>query len=308
MKLNKMILIVIMTVFLGIFIASGCFYLKSNKDNNINNQSNEENLSKDSNENSEINNEIINEEQTHEENKDEEKNKELENKNTQPSKNNNSENKNTSSNSEKETNKYATATYEIVTENVDIKPYKYGVTQFTKIIYMIYTFADGTKEKIDTEHEINYDSTTFNATTNEMKDEAQSIVSANQNIYNDLSRQINEIRANAGLDPLILDENLTLAATIRAMEMMYAVSFDHTRPNKKPYYTVLDDLNIVHDSVVAENIEMEYENAQNLVNSMQPSTIEYKNITDARFKKIGLGMFKFDTYNNGIYWVQILTK
>ncbi len=308
-------LIIIAIILLVAIIGGICtiMFLPNKKDNKNSNVSNVE--EKDN--NSEVNKEDeqvpeIKQEDI-EKNEDEETAKtDSKNKNTATSKNNNSSSSNkttskkTNTTKDESTNKYDNAvSYDIVYEEEDRKPYKYGIEQFTKITYMIYKFADGTTEKVESDRETNYDVTTFNATANDMKAEAQSVINSNQSIYNEVFSLINNLRTNADMEPLTLDSNLTLAATIRAIEMMYAVSFDHTRPTKKPYYTVLDELNIAHDSVVVENIEMQYSNAQNLVNSMQPTTIEYKNVTTEKLKKIGIGMFK---KNNEIYWVQILTK
>lgn len=55
---------------------------------------------------------------------------------------------------------------------------------------------------------------------------------------------VNNYRSEVNASPLFIDNNLNLAATIRAIEMSYSKQFSHTRPDGTMCYSVISDLGI----------------------------------------------------------------
>jgi len=144
---------------------------------------------------------------------------------------------------------------------------------------------------------------TYNKTTNDLKVEATTVKNNNKAIYNEILTSVNSLRNEVGAKPLVLDDNISLAATIRAMEMAYSKKFSHTRPNGSQCFTVLNELGISY-WLAGENIAYGQTTSSMVMNSWRNSEGHYKNIIGANFTKIGVGYFK---YNGNTYWVQLFT-
>lgn len=182
--------------------------------------------------------------------------------------------------------------------------YKYGVKITTTKTYLVSIFSDGSVDKQETNSKVNYDQSSYSATTSELKSEAQSISSNNASTYNEVLTYVNTYRAEVGKQNLTLDSNLSLAATIRALEMAWSGKFSHTRPNGSSCFTVLKDLNISY-SATGENIAYGYSSAVAVSEGWKNSSGHYQNMISANYNKIGIGMAKL---NGSIYWVQLFSN
>lgn len=58
--------------------------------------------------------------------------------------------------------------------------------------------------------------------------------------YNDILTLVNQLRAEAGVQPLTLDTTLCQAATMRAIEIDYSDYFSHSRPDGTSCFTVFN--------------------------------------------------------------------
>ncbi len=108
-------------------------------------------------------------------------------------------------------------------------------------------------------------------------------------------RLTNILRAEGGLEPLVMDMELLTAAMQRAGEC--ALYFEHTRPNGTPCFTVSDRLH-------GENIEVGYNSmitAEQAVTGWRNSPGHYANIMTPEFRSIGIGHV---TMNGCSYWTQ----
>jgi len=107
------------------------------------------------------------------------------------------------------------------------------------------------------------------------------------------SNMVNEIREDAGLDPLVWDANLESVADVRASEI--SENFSHTRPNGKQWYTVNSKIQ------GGENLAYGFDNAGDVVDAWMDSPTHRDNILYDDFAKVAISIYEEDgTY----YWSQ----
>ena len=111
---------------------------------------------------------------------------------------------------------------------------------------------------------------------------------------------VNEERAKKGLSALTIQNDLSLAAEVRARELEQL--FAHTRPDGRNCFTALDDIGIPYSSV-GENIAYGYTTPSNVMEGWMNSPGHRANIMNAGYKKIGVGFWQ-DEYGRQ-YWTQI---
>lgn len=217
-------------------------------------------------------------------------------------KNNNKKSLTSSSKTKSDNNgiKFVKHESEVTTEEKD---YKYGLksTVTTNKTYDLY--SDGSKKNEKTTTRTTYNRSGYNATTDEMLAEANQVYDSNMSLINGVLNYTNGYRSEVGVDPLNLDRNLSIAATIRALEMAYSGKFSHERPNGSSCFTIFDDRKI-SSSNKGENIAMGQRSAESVSTSWRNSPGHYENMINSSFKRIGIGVFKFD---GSFYWVQIFS-
>ena len=190
----------------------------------------------------------------------------------------------------------------ITEERTERTPIKYGVTRLITYTDTFKVYADGRKELVLTkEKSSKIDYSTFSATTNDMKDEASTIAAQNKSAYQEMLGYVNELRASVGVNPLTLDNSLSVAATVRSLEIAWSGKFDHTRPNGSKCFTVISELGI-SSSARGENIAGYSSNVKSTFEQWKESQGHYENMVSPNFTKIGIGKV---TLNNKSYWVQL---
>lgn len=133
---------------------------------------------------------------------------------------------------------------------------------------------------------------------------ARSNVVENKLLAHDVIYYTNEYRNELGVSDLEYDEDLSIAATIRAIEIALNDKFEHIRPNGLSYSSVLKDLGIkVRCS--AENIAFGYSSSSRVVSAWAKSEGHYINMVNEKYNKVGIGYFE---YNNVIYWSQMFSN
>lgn len=191
------------------------------------------------------------------------------------------------------------------TETLTSTTTKYGVkiTEITKVTYNIY--SDGTKKEISRKkNNSTYDYTGYNATTNDLKEEATSLTTENKNINNEILNYLNVYRAEVNVDNLKLDNTLTIAANIRALELAYSQKFDHERPNGSKFHTAITEIGGTWN-YVGENIAGGYTSAKSVSEGWKNSPGHYSNMINSNFKKVGIGHVYVDKTH---YWVQLFSN
>lgn len=191
------------------------------------------------------------------------------------------------------------------TETLTSTTTKYGVkiTEITKVTYNIY--SDGTKKEISRKkNNPTYDYTGYNATTNDLKEEATSLTTENKNINNEILNYLNIYRTEVNVDNLKLDNTLTIAANIRALELAYSQKFDHERPNGSKFHTAITEIGGTWN-YVGENIAGGYTSAKSVSEGWKNSPGHYSNMINSSFKKVGIGHVYVDKTH---YWVQLFSN
>lgn len=205
----------------------------------------------------------------------------------------------------KTTTKKQTTTldYKIVKEIKTVEYTKYGtvIKESYEVSYKVYN--DGRKEeKSKKKKSTNIDSTNYKATTDDLKEEALTVRSSNRSIYNEMLSYVNKYRSEVNVSLLSMDDDLNLAATIRAIEMAYSKKFSHFRPDGNMCYSVIGDLNISARSL-GENIAYGQKTSAAVSEVWKNSTSgHYENMVNAMFTRVGFGKF---TLNGKTYWVQM---
>ena len=137
--------------------------------------------------------------------------------------------------------------------------------------------------------------------TNELVEEAKAYIVKYSNKINEMIELINIERAKEGLNPVKYDYQLTLAATIRSLEMHYTGVFEHARycPNNvynkddcRKWSTIFGDLKITHNGA-AENIARGFGTVSGAMNGFMNSEGHRKNIMNPRYTYVGIGIAEY---------------
>ena len=201
----------------------------------------------------------------------------------------------TAETTKKTTTKKQTTTldYKIVKEIKTVEYTKYGtvIKENYEVSYKVYN--DGRKEeKSKKKKSTNIDSTNYKAT----------VRSSNRGTYNEMLSYVNKYRSEVNVSLLSMDDDLNLAATIRAIEMAYSKKFSHFRPDGNMCYSVIGDLDISARSL-GENVAYGQKTAAAVSEVWKNSTSgHYENMVNAMFTRVGFGKF---TLNGKTYWVQM---
>lgn len=188
------------------------------------------------------------------------------------------------------------------TESVkETKELKYGTILNSWHVKTYKLYSDGSKKTINEYTHYEVDGTNFNAKTSDMLPEAIENMNVYKGIVNDVVKYTNEFRTEVGQAPLTLDETLTKAAMVRAIEMAYSDKFSHERPDGNMCYYIMRDFG--QDIYgVGENIASRQRNAKEVSYAWKGSQGHYENMISASFTRIGVGVINFyGTY----YWVQL---
>ena len=182
---------------------------------------------------------------------------------------------------------------------------KYGViiSTYTTTIYNVY--SNGNKTVKSTSNSTEYDRSKYSATTAELLSEAKtarskyasmiSKVVGNTNTYRQ-EANTNVVNGTAGRTNLVLDEQVCVTASVRAVEMAYSGNFSHTRPNGSNIGSELGT------RVWGENIARGAKSADSVSISWKNSAGHYSNMIAEKFTRIGVGHFEL---NGTHYWVQL---
>lgn len=192
--------------------------------------------------------------------------------------NNNSSSNNTSSNNSSSKNE----------ETKSKVTYKYGVKVTT------------------TGSKITYDFSTFNAKTSDMLAEAKEQLTKEKANMDMILKETNKYREELGLDPLVLDTTLSVAASVRSIEMAWGDELSHTRPDGSSCFDILDEFNLDYFVfTMGENIAWGQKNGTSAATWWRNSPGHYANMTNPNFGRIGIGVYKFQ---GRYFYTQIFTN
>ena len=136
-------------------------------------------------------------------------------------------------------------------------------------------------------------------------------VKENREKYADMINKVLEIingyRAEKGIAPLKLNENLMNTAGARAEEIAWSGIHSHTRPTFTKWSSILADAG-VSTGYAGENIGRGYDTAEAVCLAWKNSETHYKNIMNPDFTETGIGIAADpDTYYK-LCWAQHFWK
>lgn len=136
----------------------------------------------------------------------------------------------------------------------------------------------------------------------DLKSEALELRKKEANNVNKVLENVNSYRGEVSMSGLVLDEDLTTLAFIRALEMSYTGKFSHTRPNGKPFYSIFTEMGVNGANACGENIAYGYTNADSVSLGWKSSSGHYANMINNKFTRVGIGV----SCQSGVcYWVQL---
>lgn len=194
----------------------------------------------------------------------------------------------------------------ITKETTVTSDYKYGIKKITTTYDNYYIYSDGSEKFSHSYTDDSYDYSGYTATDSELLDESINTAAANMEFYNEVLLLVNQIRADAGVQPLTLDTTLCQAATMRSLEMNYSTQFSHTRPNGNSCFDVFNTFSITYNAT-GENIAAGYRSPSAVVEGWKNSSGHYANMINSNFNKLGVGMSN-QQFGYGIYWTQLFTN
>lgn len=188
-------------------------------------------------------------------------------------------------------------------EVTEVLEEKYGTKKIKAITYNVIKYDDGSIEKNYSYDKTYYDKSGYNASTNDLLSEAKTVASQNRSIYQEVVGYVNGYRSAAGVEQITLDDELSVAATVRALEMAYSSGgMSHTRPNGSDCFTIFDELNINYMFGLGENVAAGQTTASMVAQSWYNSPGHRANMEYSVFTKIGIGMYELGGTK---YWVQL---
>lgn len=205
-------------------------------------------------------------------------------------------NKATSNNNSSSKPKFIETKKDVTTTTED---YKYGVkiNKTTTTSYDLY--SDGTTKNQKTTTKTTYDYSGYQATAKDLLPEAIENRKKYAAEVIEVLDNTNKYREEVGIADLILDEDLTKVAMIRAMEMGYGNKLSHMRPNGDFCFSVADELGF--GDFWGENLAWGQTSGKQAANWWRNSQGHYYNMV-GNYTKLGVGVIKF----NGRYlWVQV---
>ena len=114
---------------------------------------------------------------------------------------------------------------------------------------------------------------------------------------------VNTEREKAGLNPLVLDEDLVAGAELRVLEINWPNHFSHTRPDDSNCFTVFEGKSFYS---LGENIARGYTSPEKVMEGWMNSKGHKENILREKFTKIGIACVKTPRLEGGYShcWVQ----
>lgn len=193
---------------------------------------------------------------------------------------------------------------------------KYGTIITKTDVYIVMTYDDNTTDKYLNTIRYDFNRDGYNGNTEILKPEAIEVMNNNYSNYERLNNIINGYRSEVGSTPLVLDRNLCLIATIRAIERAYGLPeyvLTHDRPGGKKLKTIFEEFNISGEP--GENITTKKVTGIGNIPDIYPlekaasdwyNSNDHKlNLQDNSYGKTGIGVYQLGDIK---YWVQIFQK
>ena len=222
--------------------------------------------------------------------------------NSKPSGSTSNSGSSSNSSSNNSTNTPKTYVKDVTEKVITKKETKYGTTinHYSMVTYKLY--SDGSKEeKSRTAEKVEINYKTFNGKVADMKKEATNLYNGLSSSRTTILNETNKYRQEKNIPNLTLDKDLSMIATIKAIEMAYSNIFDHRRPGNKQWYTLHTEYGYKNYKTIAENIAYNSSTDLAACKAWRESSGHYANMINSSMTKIGIGKY---TFNGRTYYVQ----
>lgn len=193
--------------------------------------------------------------------------------------------------------------YRTEEETYDIK-LKYGVVIRRVALVYYEKLPNGSesraKEEVLTEY---YDRNFYSASYDDLLPAAKDNRETYRKKINEVLRIINGYRADGGLKPLKLNEDLTVIANVRAEEIAWSGDHDHTRPNFQSCFSLMREHGF-DSGLAGENIGWGFESATSVCEAWKASETHYENIMNPKFTETGIGIAADPKPSGKLCWAQ----
>ena len=132
----------------------------------------------------------------------------------------------------------------------------------------------------------------------------QPVVSTSNSAVDQVIALCNQERAKAGLAPLTKSDALTAASQARSNELVR--TFSHNRPDGRSCFTIFNEYGVAYGAA-GENIAAGQHSAEEVVNAWLNSSAHRRNIMNASYHKIGIGLVVQSGTQYEYYWTQMFT-
>lgn len=171
-------------------------------------------------------------------------------------------------------------------ENVKLK---YGVVMHKyKTIY--YQMVDGEKVVYNTEvTDYHVNRLGYSASYEDLLPSARENRETYRSYINKNLKIINEYRAEKGIAPLRLNEELTIMACARAEEIAWSGEHSHTRPNGSSCFSIFREAGF-ESGTAGENLGYGFWTPEEVCEAWKESRTHYENLMNPKFVEIGIGV------------------
>lgn len=181
---------------------------------------------------------------------------------------------------------------------------RYGVIRRQVITTYYEEREDGTEVVVKEEITADVlDRTLYSADYDDLLPAAKENRETYRSEINEVLRIINGYRAEGGLEPLKLNEDLTVIACVRAEEIAWSGDHDHTRPNLLSCFSLMRD-NGFSSGLAGENIGWGFATADSVCEAWKASETHYENIMNPEFTEIGIGVAADPKEGANLCWSQ----
>jgi len=189
-------------------------------------------------------------------------------------------------------------------QNVIREDLKYGVARRRNEINYIETLANGTEMIVKQDISEYYNRTFYFATYSDLLPAAKENMDDYSVLIHIELNIINGFRAEKGIAPLKLSNQLTEIACARAEEIAWSGKHSHTRPNGLRFSSILKEAGI-REGTVGENIGWGFETVNEVCKEWKNSQSHYENIMNPDFSQIGIGISADPDPDRKLCWTQI---
>ncbi|MBQ3005965.1 MAG: hypothetical protein IJD78_00220 [Clostridia bacterium] len=181
---------------------------------------------------------------------------------------------------------------------------KYGVIRHQVITTYYEEQPDGTEKAVRTEVTADViDRTFYFATYNDLLPAAKQNRETYRSEIREILKIINGYRAEGGLEPLTLNEDLTIIACARAEEIAWSGNHTHTRPNYSSCFTLMRE-NGFEKGTAGENIGWGFSDPESVCEAWKESETHYENIMNPKFTEVGIGVAADPDKDRNLCWSQ----